>query len=498
MNIGLSKSKYVTYCTCPKALWLRTYKPEVEVKDAGVESRFETGNEVGDLAMQYFGDFVEVTTYDSKGKLDLASMIKKTNDEIAKGTKVICEASFSYNSNYCAVDILKKNGRSYDIYEVKSSTSADKEVYLEDLAYQEWVLEQCGLKIKDVYLMHIDSEYVLGDKLDVKKLFKAEELNDKISNYYNEVAKNEANAKKMLQNSTEPSDKIGEHCFDPYNCGFFKYCTNDMKSSNVFDLYRMSNKKAAEYYNSGITTFEQMKNEKLSDIQKLQIDCELNNKEIIDKNGIKEFLNKVTYPLYFLDFETMQPAIPLYKGTHPYQFITFQYSLHYIDKKGGELKHKEFLGEPKVNPMEELAKQLVKDIPENVTVLAYNMAFEKTRIKEMSDLFPELKEHLMNIHDHIIDLIEPFRAGHYYNKLMNGSFSIKVVLPALFRDDPTLDYHNLSGSVHNGGEASDIFPKMRDMNKDDYEKARASLLEYCGLDTYAMVKILEKLFEVVK
>ena len=498
MNTGLSKSKYVTFCTCPKALWLRTYKPELEVKDTGVESRFEIGNEVGDLAMKYFGSFVEVTTLDANGKLDLTAMIKKTQDEIAKGTDVICEASFTYNGNYCAVDILKKNGKAYDIYEVKSSTSADKEVYYEDLAYQKWLLEQCGLKIKDVYLMHINNEYVLGDKLDVKKLFIPEELNDSVNPYYNDVANNETNAKMMLQSNIEPNDKIGTQCFEPYNCGFFKYCTKGMVTPNVFDLYRISKKKATEYYNNGITTFEEMKNEKLNAIQKMQIDCELNNKEVIDKKGIKEFLNKITYPLYYLDFETMMPAIPMYKGTHPYQFITFQYSLHYIENEGGELKHKEFLGDPKVNPMEELAKQLVNDIPKDVCVLAFNMSFEKTRIKEMSELYPKFKEHLMNIHDNIIDLIEPFRACYYYNKAMNGSFSIKVVLPALFPNEPSLNYSNLSGSVHNGGEASDIFPKMRDMNEEDYKKARASLLEYCGLDTYAMVKILDKLYEVSK
>lgn len=116
MGIGLSKSKYVTFCTCPKALWLKTYKPELEVKDTGVESRFEIGNEVGDLAMKYFGSFVEVTTLDANGKLDLTAMIKKTQDEIAKGMDVICEASFTYNGNYCAIDILKKNGKAYDIY----------------------------------------------------------------------------------------------------------------------------------------------------------------------------------------------------------------------------------------------------------------------------------------------------------------------------------------------------------------------------------------------
>ena len=209
MGKGLSKSKYVTFCTCPKALWLKTYKPDEEAIDEGVKDRFETGNQVGDLAMKYFGKFVEVTTTDDSGNLDLAAMIKKTKDEIAKGTKVICEASFTYGGNYCAVDILKKNKSGYDIYEVKSSTSADKEVYFEDVAYQKWLLEKCGLVINDVYLMHINNQYVMEDTLDVKQLFIAEKLNDDIKPYYDEVKNDVANAKKILESKKEPSCLLG-------------------------------------------------------------------------------------------------------------------------------------------------------------------------------------------------------------------------------------------------------------------------------------------------
>ena len=497
MNTGLSKSKYVTFCNCPKALWLRTYKPDVEVKDSGVESRFETGNKVGDLAMQYFGDFVEVTEYDGD-KLDIAKLIERTKEEISKGTNVICEASFSYNGNYCAVDILKKNDDGYDIYEVKSSTNADKDVYRQDLAYQKWLLEQCGVNVKDVYIMNINNKYVLEDELDIKKLFKVDNFTNGIEDFYKKVSTNEIEAKIMLKSNVEPKNNIGAHCFNPYDCRFFKYCTNEMKSPNVFDLYRLLDKKACEYYNKGIKYFADLDVDELNDKQKIQVDCELNDKEVIDKKGIKKFLSKITYPLYFLDFESIEPAIPVYKGTKPYQQIPFQYSLHILDSKGGELTHKEFLADPKTNPMEDLAKQLVKDIPMHACVLVYNMAFEKSRINELADMYPNLKDHLLNINEHIVDLIEPFRDWHYYNRMMNGSFSIKKVLPALFPDDPSLNYHNLSGSVHNGGEASDIFPKMKNMSKEEYEKTRKSLLEYCGLDTYAMVKILEKLYEVTK
>ena len=128
----------------------------------------------------------------------------------------------------------------------------------------------------------------------------------------------------------------------------------------------------------------------------------------------------------------------------------------------------------------------------------YNKAFEQGRLEEMANAFPDLHDHLMAIHDNIIDLLDPFRAGGYYLPAMNGSFSIKKVLPALFPDDPTLDYHNLSGCVHNGGEAMDIFPKMRDMEGQELADTRESLLRYCELDTWSMVVVLRKLYEVSK
>lgn len=218
----------------------------------------------------------------------------------------------------------------------------------------------------------------------------------------------------------------------------------------------------------------------------------------INKVEIANFLSTITYPLYFLDFETMQPVIPEFQGTHPYQQIPFQYSLHYIEQEGGKLKHKEFLGESGEDPRRTLAEQLCADIPLNVCTTAYNKAFECTRLTELADTFPDLAQHLLNIRDHIVDLLVPFQSGWYYVPAMGGSFSIKSVLPALFPNDPELDYHNLAGSVHNGSEAMSVFPKIKDMSTEEQVAARQSLLKYCELDTYAMVKVWQKLKEVAE
>ena len=191
----------------------------------------------------------------------------------------------------------------------------------------------------------------------------------------------------------------------------------------------------------------------------------------------------------------MQLALPEYPNSKPYAQILFQYSLHYIETEGGEINHKEFLGVSGEDPRRALAEQLVKDIPTDGSVIVFNETFEKTRIKELAELFPDLAPQLLRIRENIKDLLKPFRKGYYYNKAIGNSFSIKSILPAMFPDDPALDYHNLEG-VHNGGEAMTIFPLIKDMPPAEQEIARRNLLKYCELDTYATVKIWQKLKEL--
>lgn len=512
---GLSKSKYTLFCQCPKALWMNTYKSEEAVVDPSLQARFEMGNVVGDLAMELLGPYVDVTKYDS-GKLDLQKMIDRTNECLRNGTENICEASFSYKSdeygvNYCAVDILHKDGDGYAIYEVKSSTgnaSPEKnkpeelEKYARDIAYQKWVLEKCGIKVTDTYLVRINSDYILDGELDIKELFHITDMKDNVANVSGCVPNNIKLANQILSQKDEPDHDIDICCHKPYPCAFAKYCSRHLPKNSVFDLYRIQFRTALKYYESGIVSFDDLISKKLhkplTDKQQFQVDCTLQNKNSINKAGISEFLKKLSYPLYFLDFETEQPALPKFQGTKPYQQVPFQYSLHWIENEGGELKHTDFLGNGIDDPRRALAVQLCHDIPMNVCTTAYNKDFECGRIRELAAAFPDLSVHLLNIADNIVDLLEPFQAGYYYEPAMGGSFSIKKVLPALFPNDPELDYHNLEGDVHNGSEAMSIYPKMATMTPDELEKTRKALLQYCGLDTLAMVKIWEKLIEVSK
>ena len=497
MAFYFSKSRYCAFYRCPKLAWLKKYMPEVEVIDEHTQAIFDQGNEVGDLAMGLFGSFVEVTTYDANGKLDLNAMKVRTAEEIAKGTENICEASFDFDGLYCAVDILKKNGDGWDIYEVKSSTEVN-DIYIVDVSYQKYVLEKCGLNIINCYVVVIDNTYVRGATLDISKLFAINDVTDEVSDEILNVPILIDEAKKVLACKSEPTTPIGVYCHSPYDCSCFEYCTKDVPSPSVFDLYRMNFKDKVSLYNAGLVDYAsifasgRVTNEK----QLRQMDFYLNNRpDYIDKAGIAKFLNTLSYPLYFLDFETMQSAIPPFEGTKPYQQIPFQYSLHYIEYEGGPLLHKEFLGESGTDPRRALAEQLCADIPLDVCTTAYNKSFECSRIKELAEMYPDLADHLLNISDNIKDFLDPFRDGYYYTKDMGGSFSIKVVLPALFPGDPDLDYHKLD-QIHNGGEAMTIFPQICKMSPADQKVARENLLKYCCLDTYAMVKIWQKLCDV--
>lgn len=498
-HIGISKSRYTLFRQCSKALWLKTYKPELCIISNALQQRFQAGSTVGDLAKGLFGKYIEVTSHDEYGKPNINRMLADTLDSINSRVDVICEAAFQHDGNYCAVDILKKENSGYAIYEVKSSTDGDKEVYAQDVAYQKHILTHCGVNVSGTYLVCINSDYVLNGELDINSLFQVQDIRDAVAQEYPLVESQLEIAKNMLaQSEVEPDVDIDVHCHKPYDCAFWEYCSRHLPEKSVFDLYRMNFNKKIAYYQQDIITYGQLQNEELNEKQRKQIDCSVNNTIYINKVEIAKFLSTLSYPLFFLDFETMQPVIPEFQGTHPYQQIPFQYSLHYIEQEGGDLKHKEFLGTSGEDPRRTLAEQLCADIPLNVCTTAYNKAFECTRLTELAEVFPDLAEHLLNIRDHIIDLLVPFQSGWYYAPAMDGSFSIKSVLPALFPNDPELDYHNLPGSVHNGGEAMSIFPKIKDMTLDEQKAARQSLLKYCELDTYAMVKVWQKLREVAE
>ena len=492
----LSKSKYCRAIQCKKILWLDRYKEEEKISKAS-ENILNNGTKVGELARGIFGDYTNI-----QYNPDLSKMIHDTKYAIENKVNIITEASFNYNNNFCSVDILKNNQDGLEIYEVKSSTQIS-DIYIDDASYQYYVLSSLGYNVKKVSIVYVNNQYIRHGELELNKLFNIEDITEIAKNKYEEIKENIDQINLYMntyKENNEPQELIGMQCTKPYPCEYWEYCTKNLPKPNVFDIYGgMHTDKKFEKYYEGKISFEDLQYENLNPKYLEQIDFEINNKAPkIEKEPIKELLNSLKYPLYFIDFETFQLAIPEYEGTKPYQQLPFQYSLHIIEKEGAPIQHKEFLAEiDDKNFLRHFAESMITNMPKNGSVIVYNKRFEHSRINEIGEMFPDLKQELMRINDNMVDFMPPFKNRQYYMKEMEGSASIKKVLPALYPDDPELNYHNLP-VVHNGEEASATFLSLQGKSKQEQEEIRKGLLVYCELDTYAMVKIWEKLKEVIK
>ena len=491
----LSKSRYCKCIQCKKILWLNKYKPEV-ICPSEKDDVFENGTRVGNMAKGLFGKYEDV-----EFNKDLNVMVDKTNELLKNKPNIITEASFNYNNNFCSVDILKNDVDGVEIYEVKSATKMH-DIFIDDASYQYYVLSSLGFNVKKVAIVHINKEYVRGKKLELNKLFKIEDITESAISKKDEIALNIEEFNRFMEEHNkdkEPNLDLGIKCLKPYVCDFWDYCTKELPKPNVFDIgggmHRST--KFKKYYENKIS-FEDLQYEKLNPKYLEQINFEINNlPPKIEKDAVKDILNSLKYPLYFIDYETYTTAIPEIVGTKPYQQLPFQYSLHIIKEEGAPIEHKEFLADiDDKDFIRHFVESMIKDLPENGSVIIYNKSFEPVRNTEIARMYPEFTKEMERINSNMIDFLVPFQQRKYYTKEMHGSASIKAVLPALYPDDPELDYHKLP-VVHNGKEASETFLSLKGKSKEEQEKIRQGLLVYCELDTYAMVKIWEKFKEIV-
>lgn len=492
--MDLSKSKYCAYMNCPKECWLSIYKPELAQMG---NTWIDNGHLVGEKAKELFGKSVDVSAVKENGAQDRTAMKDKTEKLINDGkTETICEAAFSSDGCYCAVDILHREGGGYAIYEVKSSSDA-KQKYYQDIAFQKYVLEKWGINVTGTYLVHLNTDYVLDGELDLKGLFTIKDVSSDIIPFGQDIESNVAKAKAVIEQDTEPEVKLNKNCS---GCDFWEYCSKDLPKPSVFDLHSFRDK--WQFYDKGIITYGDVKSSghKLSDRQRLQIEHTLNElPPEIKMKELQDFLNGLSYPLSFLDFETMQVLIPDIQGTRPYQKIPFQYSLHIVNKDGGKEIHVSFLANPDGDPRRELAESLIKNVPEKGSILAYSSSVEIGIVNKLAEEFPDLAEPLKKISVRIKDLEDVFNQykNYYFCRAMGKFSTIKVVSHALYPEDEDMDYNNLEG-VHNGTQAMSSFPQMKYMKKSEQSKLRRQLLKYCALDTRAMVKLWRKLVEVSK
>lgn len=479
----LSKSLYIRGLQCHKSLYLHKHSPELKDEvDESTEAIFQQGYEVGDYAKGLFPGGVEIP-YEAN---NYGGQVEKTQEAIGSGEKIIYEAAFCHDNVFVKVDILRKGTRGWEIYEVKSSTEVH-DVHLDDAALQYYVVAGSGLPVSKTHVVTINNQYVRQGNIEPKKLFSITNVGISVEVKQNDIVKNLKKLRKMLGGDIPVID-IGDHCSDPYDCDFMGHCWSHIPENSVFDLCGSNARKLA-LYKKGILRMEDAPLDELEARQVFQVEASLKQLEIVSSEYVTEFIDSLWYPLYFLDFETIQPAVPPFDGVRPYRQIPFQYSLHYIERKGAKPKHIEYLAEPGEDPREPVAKRLTNEIPQDACVLAYNKSFEIGVLKELQEWCPKYSKKLDRIISNIRDLRDPFSKRHVYHWKMNGSASLKSVLPALI---PEMTYEGME--VSHGGEAQQAYFEMCAIeDPQERTRIRRALLEYCNQDTLAMVKLLEKI-----
>jgi len=487
----LSKSTFVRGLQCEKSLYL--YKNHFNLKDTpslSLKTIFEQGTSIGLLAQHLFPGGVDAST---KSYININDSVKKTFDFINQGETTIYEATFIYNNVLAALDILVKKEDGWHAYEVKSSTRISS-TYLNDAAIQYYTIINSGINLKDISIIYINKNYLMNENIDVSQLFNIESVYDKVLKLNDRIPKDVNRFKKVLMSSKAPNVDIGTHCSKPYECDFKGVCWNHIPDYSIFDISRLSTKKKFDLYKKGIVKIDQVDINKtpLNSDQLIQVQSDLNNKTYIETKKIKKFIKDLKYPLFYLDFETISSAIPMYKNTKPYQQLVFQYSLHVQKSINSKIVHSDYLANQNEDPRSQFIERLINDCGNYGDIIVYNISFERGKLKNLIKNFPKYSFQLTSIINRLKDLMLPFKNKWYYSPKMKGSYSIKYVLPALV---PDLSYDNLD--IKDGGTASNIFLSMVNGTfNGDVKETRKQLLEYCYMDTFAMVKILEKLIQI--
>jgi len=483
----LSKSSFIKGLQCEKHLYLYKYHyDEMDKLSEMQKAIFKRGTNVGVLAQKLFPGGV-VAAQGDPPNYDAA--LKRTKELINGDAQVIYEAAFMFNEVLSIADIVVIEKGGMKVYEVKSSTSIS-ETYLNDAALQYYVISSLGIRVKDFSIIYINNQYVRNGDLNLQELFITESVLELILPLQKSVKQNVDRFKKLLLRKKMPDIDIGEHCHNPYTCGFYDYCRKHIPEDSIFDFSGMHLSKKYELYSDGIINLKDVPEDyPLNKNNEIQLDVFRSGKPLIDNKAIKSFLSDLNYPLYFMDFETFQPAVPLFDNSKPYQQIPFQYSVFLKRNKNNEAEHFEFLAESGSDPRKKFIESLLRVIKGKGDVLVYNKTFEITRLNEIARDFPEYADEIEKLISRIKDLMIPFQKKYYYAPEMKGSYSIKAVLPALVSE---LSYDNLE--INDGGLASIAYESLQsETDLMVIAEIKQQLLEYCKLDTFGMVRILEEL-----
>ena len=496
----ITKTTYLQFISCSKNAWLQLNKPELkemfELSDFD-KSLVAKGNLVESWARKLFPEGILISEYGE-------SAHSITNQYLSEKKKIIFQSTFINDKFLVRNDVLEYDSVNdyWNLYEIKGTNTLDENEdsvdHIEDATFQVSVLNDAGVKLGQIYLVHLNKEYIRGDEIDVNTLFVKEDISEQVKKRI-ESTKIKM---KMASEALFQEDENALECQCIYlgrsnHCSTFSYSYPDVPKYSIHDLSRIgtSKKKLAELVDSKIYEIAEIPDSiKLTDIQQNQKNVHKTQTPIIDLHSIKKELESLTYPLYFLDYETYPPAIPLFKGFKPYQQIPFQFSLHVLRSPDAELEHFEYLHTENTDPSKHIISKLKEFIGSTGSIIVWSKRFEKSINAQLAERHPEDANFLGDINERIYDLMEIFQKQLYVHPGFKGKVSIKKVLPVLA---PALSYKDLE--IQEGGAAMEAWYEMVFGNKspEEQQAVAANLLKYCCLDTYAMYVIWKELINII-
>jgi len=472
---------------CLKCIYLTIHQPELEAPiTSETQALFDQGNVVGSKAREYFPGGVLI---DNK-PWDFTGALAKTRELLVNSTHTIYEAAFEYLGCYARADIIQYSveTKRWRIYEVKSSTKVKPEHY-DDVGLQAWIMAKSGLPIEQINIVHLNPECRYPD---LSNLFKTVDVTEEIYARDSNVQAKINGIFSTIKQPEVPNIDIGPYCLQPTECGFTRHCWQQKKipDLSIFNLPRINNRKW-ELYNEGIIELNDPRLTDLNELQERVINCFKTGNRFVNHKSIQAALLTWKFPLVFLDFETINPAIPRYDGCRPFEQVPFQFSVHTWLSPEKESTHKEFLHETADDPRTSLIPALLEACGENGSIVAYFGRFESERIQALADYSPQNRDALLKLINRIADPLPIIRDAVYDNSF-DGSFSLKKVAPALLGE--LYSYNRML--VANGNDAQRAFEELisADISAQRKSILKKAMIEYCKKDTLVMVELVKWLY----
>jgi CRISPR/Cas system-associated exonuclease Cas4 (RecB family) len=484
-RVRVSKSRFMAGVQCLKRLYLQVHQPELAAEpDESAQVTMRQGQEVGELARDAFPGGVLVEA----GDLKLAEAINRTSQLVAdRDVQTIFEGTFKQDDIIVRTDILARKPRGrWRLIEVKASTDI-KEHHPYDVGIQKHVLNAAHVEAAPC-LMHLNRNYVYnGREYDLGRLFKIEKMGPEIEKLRDKLPEMIRQQRMVLSQPVPPEIEPGPQCKDPVRCEFYDYCNKPLPDDHVQLLPGISSTKVNQLAARGIISVQDIPADfPLSERQWRACRCVQTQTPYFAK-GLIGAIGQLTYPLFFMDFETLNPALPRFEAVRPYDPIPFQWSVHVRKTPGGQTEHDEFLAEDESDPRLPFLSSLLEVLGQEGHVIVYNRGFESQRLEELAGWLPAYARRIAQVRTRLWDLLDAIRKNVYHPRF-RGSFSLKSVLPVLV---PDMTYEGME--VSEGEEAGQAWEKMVRGQVSAQEKARLrkALLDYCSQDTLAMVRLLD-------